>query len=244
MRNVIRHKTIFYSLLLTLLILNTRFAFAETMTNDWYILQMGNFNMSSGKPNGPSYSVSFTAGQLGPGLYSGSNYKVRAGFQYIYTLVPFSFIISQTSIDFGTLSPANAVTRTNTLTVNNQSAGGYTVTSSENHQLLTPSTGATIPDTTCDDGLCTSSNATAWISSLTYGFGYRCDNVSDTNCAAGFSDPTFYKPFSASPSATIVMSGTSGTNKKSQITYKVNISATQPAGTYSNIITYIAMPTF
>jgi hypothetical protein len=239
-----KHKIVFYSFFLIFLALSTRFAFAETMTNDWYILQMGNFNMSSGKPSGPSYSVSFTAGQIGPGLYSGANYTVRSGFQYIYTLVPFFFSISQTSIDFGTLSPANPVTRTNTLTVNNQSAGGYTVTSSENHQLLTPATGAIIPDTTCDDGLCTSSNATAWTSTLTYGFGYRCDDVSYSDCVTDFSNSTFYKPFSASPSAAVVMSGASGANKESQITYKVNVSATQPAGTYSNIITYIAMPTF
>ena len=226
------------------LIFSTHLVFAETMTNDWYILQMGNFNMSSGKPTGPSYSVSFTAGQIGPGLYAGANYKVRSGFQYIYTLIPFSFSISQTSIDFGTLSPANPITRTNTLTVNNQSAGGYIVTSSENHQLLSPATGSLIPDTTCDDGLCTPSTATAWTSTLTYGFGYRCDDVSDTDCVVDFSDSSFYKPFSASPSATTVMSGTSGTNKQSQITYKVNISATQPAGAYSNVITYIATPTF
>ncbi|HZJ18155.1 MAG TPA: hypothetical protein VFD45_00865 [Patescibacteria group bacterium] len=240
----VKHKTLLLPVAFLFLVFSTHFVFAETMTNDWYILQMGNFNMSSGKPTGPDYSVSFTAGQISPGLYIGANYKVRSGFQYIYTLVPFYFSISQTSIDFGTLTPANPVTRTNTLTVNNQSAGGYTVTSNENHQLLVPATGALIPDTTCDDGLCTSSNATAWTSSLTYGFGYRCDDLSDTDCVTDFTDSSFYKPFSASPSATVVMSGATGVGKESQVTYKVNISATQPAGAYSNIITYIAMPTF
>ncbi|MFH1187108.1 MAG: hypothetical protein V1697_02955 [Candidatus Levyibacteriota bacterium] len=241
----LKYKTALLLFFAVFLIFNVGFAFADTMTNDWYILQMGNFNMSSGKPTGPDYTVSFTAGQISPGLYSGANYTVRSGFQYIYTLVPFSFSISQTSIDFGVLTPANPITRTNTLTVNNQSAGGYTVTSSENHQLLTPATGALIPDTTCDDGLCTPSNASAWASSLTYGFGYRCDDLSDTDCVIDFSDSSYYKPFSASPSATVVMSGAiSGTNKQSQVTYKVNISANQPAGTYTNLITYIAAPTF
>ena len=184
-------------------------------------------------------------GQIGPGLYSGTNYRVRSGFQYIYTLYPFSFTISQTTIDFGTITPTNYVIRNNILTINNQSAGGYTVTSSENHPLLVPASGSMIPDTRCDNGLCSPIAATAWISTLTYGFGYRCDNVSGTDCVTDFSDSTFYKPFSASPSATIVMNGiNAGKNKKAQITYKVNVSSTQPAGTYSNLINYIATPTF
>jgi len=229
----------------TFLVFSLKPASAETMRNDWYILKMGNFNMAAGKPTGAGGKVSFTMGQIGSGLYTGANYKVRAGFQYIYTLYPFSFTISQTSIDFGTISPANPVIRTNILTVNNQSAGGYVVTGSENHPMLMPSSGSMIPDTTCDNGLCSPSNATAWTSSLTYGFGYRCDNVSGTDCVAAFATPTFYKPFSASPTATIVMTGINvGINKQSQITYKVNVSNMQPGGAYSNLVTYIATPTF
>jgi hypothetical protein len=80
---------------------------------------------------------------------------------------------------------------------------------------------------------------------LTYGFGYRCDNQSGTDCDTQFSDSTFYKPFAASPSAVAVMSGiTVGRNKVSQITYKLNISGAQPAGLYTNVINYIATPTF
>lgn len=44
-------------------------------------------------------------------------------------------------------------------------------------------------------------------------------------------------------SAEVVMSGSKSENdKKVQITYKVNISNTQPAGEYLNTITYIATP--
>ena len=221
--------------------------YSQTMTNDDYILQMGNFNMASGKPTGSGFAVSYTAGQVGAGLYTytGVNYKVRAGFQYIYTLIPFRFSISNTNIDFGTLTATNPVTRTNVLTVTNGSAYGYQVTASENHPLSSFASGATIPDTACDSGPCTPSTSGPWTSTLTYGFGYRCDNVSGTDCASGFSDSTYYKPFDASPSAQVVMTGNNaGRNKQCQITYKVNISGTQVAGTYTNTITYIATPTF
>jgi hypothetical protein len=41
------------------------------------------------------------------------------------------------------------------------------------------------------------------------------------------------------------MSGTVvGSNKSTTITYKLNISGSQPAGLYTNVINYIATPTF
>jgi hypothetical protein len=41
-----------------------------------------------------------------------------------------------------------------------------------------------------------------------------------------------------------VMTGANvGRNKQVQITYKANISGTQPGGNYRNVITYIATPT-
>lgn len=239
-------KYFFLFILTTLyLLLHTEPASALTMSNDNYILQMGNFNMSSGKPTGDNYKMGVTTGQTGPGLYTGTNYKVRSGFQYIHSVIAFAFSITNTDINFGTLTANNPVTRTSNLTISNGSAAGYSVTASENHQLLVPATGAIIPDTTCDDGTCTESTSAAWTNSLTYGFGYRCDNVTGTDCASGFTTSTFYKQFDASPSAKTVMSGANvGRNKETQITYKVNISTTQAAGLYTNIIMYIATPTF
>lgn len=221
---------------------------AFTMSNLDYILDMGNLNSFAGKKSNSQYTLTDTGGQLAPGLYSGSNYKVRAGFQYIYSIIAFRFSISSLLIDFGILSPTTPVTRTNTLTVSNGSAYGYAVTAFENHQLLVPSSGQIIPNTTCDAGICTTTTAAAWTSTLTYGFGYRCDNVSGTDCSTDFATSTFYKQFaddSAGQSPVAVMSGTNvGSNKQGQITYKVNISGTQAAGLYTNVITYIATPTY
>lgn len=233
---------------LLLLAFQTPTVFAQVvMKNASYIIRMGNLNTAAGKSTGTGGKLNITVGELGPGLYSGANYKVRAGFQYISSIIPFAFSISTNTIDFGTLSPTNPLTRTNILTVSNQSAGGYVVTASENHQLLVPGSGAIIPDTTCDAGTCTETTSSAWTSTLTYGFGYRCDAVTTDYCAAGFSDSTYYKQFAradTSETAQTVMSGATGRSQQSQITYKLNISATQVAGFYSNVVTYIATPTY
>ncbi len=227
------------------LLLNTVPASALNMTGANYIIQMENLNTAAGKPTGANYKVNLTVGQTAPGLYSGTNYKVRSGFQYINSIIKFAFSIDNRFIDLGTLTATTPVTRVNTLTVSNGSAHGYAVTANENHQLQVPVSGALIPDTTCDNGTCSPTTSAAWTSTLTYGFGYRCDNVSGTDCASGFTTSTFYKQFAASPSAQTVMSGTNvGKNKQVTITYKVNISSTQAAGLYGNVITYVATPTF
>ncbi len=221
--------------------------YAQTsMSNNSFIIRFPNLNSFAGDPSNAEYNLGITGGQTAPGLYTGSNYTVRAGFQYIRTIIPFTFAISSTFIDFGPIAPGSPVTRTNTLTISNGSAYGYTVLASENHPLRVNSSGVSIPDTTCDTGTCTESTSAVWTSLTTFGFGYRCDNVTGTDCASGFTGGTEYKQFSSSESAELaqaVMSGSNvGRNLQTQITYKVNISSTQPAGAYENAITFIAIP--
>ncbi len=221
---------------------------ALNMSNSAYILQMGNLNSFSGEKSNGNYTLNDTGGQLAPGLFSGTNYKVRSGFQYVSSIISFRFKISSDFVDFGVLNATSPVLRTQTLTISNGSAYGYQVTGAENHALLIPSSGAFIPDTTCDSGTCSETTAAAWTSNLTYGFGYRCDNVSGTDCSTDFSDSTFYKHFAnlgsnQTPQA-IMLSSNVGTNKQVQITYKVNVSASQAPGDYSNQIIYVATPTY
>lgn len=220
-------------------------SYAQTMSNDQYIVQMGNVNSISGRASDGSVNLTFTSGQTPNNLFTGANYKVRAGFQYINSIIPFTFSVSSVFVDFGVISPTSPVTRTNDLTVSFGSAHGYQVTVSQNRNLRTDATGWEIPPTTCDSGTCTTTTAAAWTSSLVYGFGYRCDNLSGTDCNTDFSTSTFYKQFVSSPSAVSVMSSSNvGRNRKGQITYKVNVSGTQPAGLYTNIINYIATATY
>jgi len=223
-------------------------AIAFTMSNANWVIDFGNLNMTSGKPTGTNYKVSNTVGEIASGLYTGSNYKVRAGFQYVYSIIPFRFKIDGLEINFGPLTPTNPVTRTNTLTISIGTANGYSVRAYEDHSLLKVGTGSMIPDTTCDGGTCSETTSSAWSNTLTYGFGYRCDNLVATDCASGFTTGTYYKQFANNTYSEIpaaVMTGANvGRSKSVQITYKVNISGTQPPGDYFNQIIYLAVPTF
>ena len=222
-------------------------AHAQTMSNGNYIIQMGNLNSGAGISTGSNYRLNQTLGQTGANLFTGPNYKVRAGFQYVLSIISFRFSITNIFIDFGTVSPTTPVLRTSLLTVSNGSANGYQVTASQNHNLRVNSTGEEIPPTSCDSGnTCTTTTANHWANTLTYGFGYRCDNVSGTDCDSQFLTASdYYRPFASSPSAVMVMSSLNvGRNKESTITYKLNISGNQAAGLYTNILNYIATPTF
>lgn len=234
--------------LLLFFFFSLRTADGLTMSNSRWILQFGNLNSGAGTPSNANYKLGVTIGQTAAGLFTGTNYKVRSGFQYIKTIIPFSFSISSRLIDFGELTASTPVTRTNTLTISHGSAFGYTVTASESSQLLSPGIGSVIPDTTCDGGTCTQTTAALWSNPLTYGFGYRCDNLVGTDCDSGFSTANYYKQFadaSAQETPGTVMTGTGvSRNKQAQITYKVNISNTQPAGQYRNVVSFIATPGF
>lgn len=226
---------------------------AFTMSNAFYIIILGNLNSIAGQPSNGSVKLTFTSGELGAGLFTGTNYTICAGFYggvscTKSTVVSglFTFTVTPTDLDFGTVDPTSPVTRTNILNVLS-TASGYSVTGSENHSLQTASGSATIPDTTCDNGLCTLNIASSWTSNLTYGFGYRCDNVAQTDCISFPSN--YYQPFAnaqLSEQPQIIMHNTSGSlsEKQSQVTYKVNVSGSQLPGVYTNTITYIASPNF
>lgn len=256
MKNILLSKYAFFFILIGLLVylsigLFGKSANAFTMSNAFYIIILGNLNSIAGQSSGSGKTLTFTSGELGAGLYTGTNYTICAGFyggifcnKSVVSGI-FTFTVTPTDLNFGTVDPTSPVSRTNILDVLS-TASGYSVTGIENHSLQS-SSGSLIPDTTCDSGLCTPSFAANWVSNLTYGFGYRCDNVAQTDCST-FTANT-YKPFAnaaLSQSPQVVMQNTSGSSleKQSQVTYKVNVSGSQLPGVYTNTITYVASPNF
>jgi hypothetical protein len=209
-----------------------------------YIIQMPNLNSGAGIPTSSNYGMSATIGQTAQGLATSSGYLVKTGFQYVYSIIPFSFSISPISINFGGLTPQNPATASGTLTVSSGGAGGYQVKASENHPLKISSSAAYIPNTDCDSG-CSNSTAGVWDLSTRYGFGF---NMSGNDVPVDFADLTYFRPFadrSVSESPQIVMSSIYvGRGRQSTVTYKVNISGTQAGGTYNNIITFTAIPSY
>lgn len=217
---------------------------AINMSSDSYRIQWGNINIGGGRKTSSGYTITDTMGQVAPGLYSSTGYKVRAGFQYIYSIIPFSFTISDLTIDLGSLTPGTTATDTNQLTVSAGGAGGYQVLAFEDHPLRSEG-GIDIPDTTCDTGACDETNADPWTQNDKYGFGF---NINGDDVPSDFEDTTYYRQFADDEAAEThqsVMVGTSVTeSSQATVTYKGNVSATQATGEYETGIVYIAVPAY
>ncbi len=216
----------------------------ERIESTNYRIVFPNFNSGAGIPTSTNYAINTTIGQTSAGLFSSAGYRTKAGFQYINSIIPFSFSISDIQINFGTLTPQTPSTNSSTITVSAGGAGGYVVKASENHPMQLADGSEDIIDTLCDT-TCSETTADIWTSNSKYGFGF---NMTGDDIPADFINSTYYRQFanrslSESPS-TIMGSVNVGRERTSTITYKVNISSVQPAGTYNNIISFLAIPSY
>lgn len=219
---------------------------ADRMESNSYVIQFGNFNITSGRKDSPSYSLTDTVGQsvAGPfGAYGSSDYFVGAGFQYIYQIGRFEFIISDLNIPLGLLSSGVHSTGSNTLTISTRGAGGFTVYGYQINPLRHTNGIDIIPGTTCDNGTCTTTTSSPWISQSIPGFGF---NAEGNTAAADFINNTYFRPFAnqeANEPMQVIMSSPNIANNESvTVTYKAGISGDQAAGEYQTSVVYVAVP--
>jgi hypothetical protein len=221
---------------------------ADRLESDSFIIQFGNFNITSGEKSSASYNLTDTVGQTaaGPfGSYGGSDYFVGSGFQYIYQIDDFSFTISDLAIDLGTLTPGSHNTDSNVLTITTRGGGGYTVYAYEQHPLRHEGGSVDIPDTTCDTTTCDETNADPWTNTSIAGFGFNSDG---TTAPSDFVDTTYFRQFADNSSAetmqAVMSSSNIGDADTSTITYKAGIVGTQAAGNYETGVVFVAVPGF
>jgi hypothetical protein len=227
---------------------------AQHFSSADYIIDWGNFNMTSGQKSSANFIVTDNVGQNAPGPYTSTDFVLKSGFEYIYdTFNQFSFSIDNLSINLGTLAAGIASTATNIISITTPSGHGYQVMAQENHPLA-QSTGITIPDTACNIGsTCTESVSGVWNSPAAYGFGFNAIGINSSGVTTGigtsgyFLDNTYFRAFAAVPpkASQIIMSeNSSAKNRYARISYKANISAIQSAGSYQNAIIFTAVPKY
>ncbi|MFH1827079.1 MAG: hypothetical protein ABH812_01435 [bacterium] len=228
-------------------LISQKAVFSDNFESDNFKIQFGNINIGGENVQSDTYDLSISVGQSFAEKFQSDGYIVKAGFQYINSIIPFSFSISDTSINFGTLAVDTPSTQTTTLTVSFGGAGQYQVTGIEETPLQTFDGTNSITDTSCDGGAntCTINTAKPWTSSTKYGFGY---NMAGNDISADFTDSTYFRPFpdrsSADSPQVLMTSSNVGRSRQSTVTFKANISNLQPAGTYRSIINFTATPSY
>lgn len=221
---------------------------ADELRSDSYVIQFGNFNVTSGKKSALSgnYTVTDTVGQVGNGpygQYGSSGYFVGSGFQYIYQIDTFRFVISRTAIDLGILTPGVFATGSHTLTITTKGAGGYTIYAYELHPLRRNGGTEEIPDTLCDAGPCSETTAEVWVNPSHDGFGF---NMTGDDIPVDFLGSTYFRQFAnqetSEPMQVVMSSPNIADQRQSTVTYQAAALGSQAAGSYETAAVYVAVP--
>jgi hypothetical protein len=249
----------------------TASAHAVNMDSNQYHIKFGTIDIGGQKMSNPAEGtyLSTSLGQTAAGQFQSNGYIVKAGFQYIYSRIPFTFSVSNIRADLGTLTPNTPSTAAINLSVSFGGAGQYVVTAGEMGPFRNFDN-IPIANTACDGGAntCSTTLAKPWTSLSAYGFGY---SMSGTDIPADFINATYYRPFAdktvpqqpatvmqssnvtqnltptPNPSLTPapLLTGTPrNTTHQSTMTFKVNISPLQSAGSYNTVIHFVATPSF
>ena len=221
--------------------------YATDMTSTNYQIIFSNLNIGGARHTSTTYRLNSSLGQTFADRFTSAGYIAKVGFQYIYTMTPFTFRISTTIINLGTLLPNTFPSPAPSLnvTISNPSRG-YDVQVIEDHPLQSLSLN-TIPDTACNGGAqtCTKTSANVWTSTSAYGFGY---NASGNDISPDFLGSTYFRPFATRSSAdspvTFMTSIIAAVNRVSTVTFTANISGSQPSGTYQTVVNFIAVPKY
>jgi len=170
-----------------------------------------------------------------------------------------------TSVPWGTISSFGAFQEAaQTVTVSTNADGGYAVKSEENDQMGKDGKSCTLPtsdtanltdnciqDTTCGASACSESTSQDWTGTGYYGLGYSLANVSGTDAAftynessRTFSTKQFADQEATNTKQTIMSNAGPVASSQTYLCYRLNVSATQPAGYYFNKVQLTATATF
>ena len=161
---------------------------------------------------------------------------------------------SATAITFtDTIIPDTFYHACQDLTVGTNATNGYFVTAQETTNLMYSTD--TIDDSTGDTPQMTESTTDTWADSTKNGVAYGCVDITGDDCV--FTANTEYRQYActgtdaqcdisggAETPQTIMTDAAEVDGNVSRIQYKISVSASQPAGTYTGQIVYVATPTY
>ena len=220
---------------------------AATMESDRFRIEQGNINIGGRKVSSDSFDLSISLGQTSAQDFQSNGFIVKSGFQYIHSPIPFSFSISDTSIDLGAIKANEFSKGSADLEVSYGAAGKYEVQVLEEGPLRSQDGKYEISDTQCNTGkeTCLENVAKLWNDQGKYGFGY---NMKGMDIPKDFKSTDYFRPFPDNlideDPAIIMSSYNVGKRRKATITLKTNVSDIQPAGTYQTVLNFLAIPSF
>lgn len=207
----------------------------DSSSVDGYQFEIGNFNFYSSE-NAPAQKISKRdLNQASSSIY------VTAHDQ------PIAVILSNNTINYGILSAGEPFLRSHVLRVPKNSISPINFFISQDTSPISI-TGSQIPDTRCDQGICSELLAASWKSPLTYGIGFRCDTLEESVgiCARDFLDKSNYRQIpNISLKEKPALFFTTNNNMKDtkfELTYKINVPLSEQEKGYKHELSIVALP--
>lgn len=167
------------------------------------------------------------------------NYTISFPYKEDYGKLPMGISVSPKDLDFGQIESGEAISRSHKLSVFSPSNRKYSVFIFQDTNLMSESN-IQIPNTTCDSGSCTSILSDAWISPLTYGFGYTCEN--NQTCISSFHKDYYRRLATVSNDEPPVEIIRSVKNTTSNMLFKINVPGNQNKDSYKTTVHYLLSP--
>ena len=207
------------------------------MENSDYILDLDS-------PTTPikDITISNTSKTITANEIVGPGYKAILSYDDELKSVPFTADNSVSILSFGQVKPGESLLRSNTLTIIPGSAPGFQTIGYMDHALKSVHK-SEIPNTSCDNGNCTNVLPDTWTLPLTYGYGYRCDNVSNDSCNMVLKDT--YRRFSnaeTNDTPVTILYSNDKLKSKVEFSHKINIPGSQKLTGYKNTLFFVTSP--
>jgi hypothetical protein len=221
-----------------------------------------NQDLNQGGGGLPSYSMSSStdykavalSGGTALGTSTATDFSVRSGFLISYNTTSLTFVVDASSKDLGTLTQGGMSPATTTISVSTSNTSGFNVQASHSGTAtlaLVGNSAVTIPDKTAwvPGGSCTTAGNSTASTTQPYTLQFRVQN-SATDAADycsswwGSDDTTANALFAGFPSTSqqiINRSTSSVSTTTATVLYELGVPSTQPSGTYTGTVSYIAV---
>jgi hypothetical protein len=206
---------------------------ADRLTSPSYTIDTSVAAPFGGLSSSANYKLVTGGGEAINGMAANSSYKLGAG--YVPQLAQsIQLSITQPSIALGTITPN--VSKSNTLNATVATdAPGYSLAISQNANLTSGSN--TIPALSIG----TIASPISWTEGTTKGLGFAVTGGPSVPAKWGTSGNYKYAAIPSTPTVFFSRSGyTGGVNDSISLQPRVDVSPTQPTGSYSNIVTLTA----
>ena len=212
---------------------------ADRFSSSSYIIDASGIgNSAAGAQSSTSYKLTSASGESAIGSGTSGSYKLGEGYVAQLASNPtIAISVSTGTIALGSQTPGTSNSTNMTITTDVSSAPGYTLSTNQNNNLT--SGGNTIPGVSG-----TIASPVTWVESTTKGLGFTLVSTTGTPIPAIWNSGNDYAAFPGTGTVFYTRTGVSGSaSDQLVVRVKLDTLASQPNGSYSNIVTWTATTT-